>query len=103
MTPGASDAFLAGYQGIREAFENEHDFPPHVHYFGGLANAKCKVQKGQVTARDERPGLILPYIRSYPNSEALWTSEGLSIIYINRRTTLRTLSKLGPASANCGF
>lgn len=52
MTLGAffaitdSDAFFAGYQGIREAFENEHDFPPHVHYFGGLANAKCKVQKG---------------------------------------------------------
>lgn len=46
-------------------------------WFNGLADAKCKVQKGQVTTRADRPPLNLPYFKSYANRDLCWTAEGM--------------------------
>ena len=87
MTPGAfftctePEAFYTWYEEIRQAFSDEHEFPPHTAFFGGLIDAKCKVQKGQVTARDQRPQSRLSYFKSYPTSELVWISEGVSIMF----------------------
>ena len=71
------EAFYTGYEDIRQAFLDEHEIPPHTAFFGGLIDAKCKFQKGQVTARDQRPKFRLPYFKSYPTSELLWTAESM--------------------------
>ena len=42
------EAFYAGYEMIRQAFMDEHEYSSHTAFLGGLVDAKCNVQKGQV-------------------------------------------------------
>ena len=67
--------------GVWDAFALERVHPPYTRWFGGIADAKSKVQKGQVTPRAERPPVVLPFSFTYANSNECWTAEGMSIIY----------------------
>lgn len=73
-------AFHVALAGIRDAFELERAHPPYTRWFNGLADAKAKVQKGQVTPRADRPPVTLPFSLTYANSNDCWTAEGMSII-----------------------
>ena len=63
LTITEPEAFYTGYEEILQAFLDEHEVPPHTAFFGGLIDAKCKVQKWQVIARDRRLKFRLPYFK----------------------------------------
>lgn len=76
-----TEAFYISYRAILVAFAHDRAFPPYTHWFNGSADAKCKIQKGQVTPREDRPPVTLPFCNTYANSDECWTTEGMSIIY----------------------
>ena len=76
-----SDSFFISYSGIIRAFALEKAFPPYTRWFNGLADAKCKVQKGQTTPRTKRPPVKIPTSYTYADSNECWTAEGMPIIY----------------------
>ena len=75
------NVFLDHYRTVTNAFAVENARPPWTMFFGGLSNAKCKVQKGQVTGPADRPPVKFRPAKTYPNHQELWTVEGMSVIY----------------------
>ena len=74
-------SFHIALAGVQDAFAVEQVHPPYTRWFGGIADAKSRVQKGQVTPRENRPPVRLSFSYTYANSSECWTSEGMSIIY----------------------
>lgn len=81
FTATEPDSFYVSYDGILKAFRLEQAYPPYTRWFNGLGDAKCKIQKGQITPRAQRPLVYIPSCYTYANSNECWTAEGMSIIY----------------------
>lgn len=87
-------SFLGVYRGILTAYQLERAHPPYTRWFNGLADAKPKIQKGQVTPAEMRPPVHLPYHMTYTDSRECWTIEGMSIIY-QQENELEDVKKAG--------
>ena len=74
-------AYIGGYAQVLNAFTLERQYPPWTRFFGGRPDAKCKLQKGQITPRDNRPHPKIPFALTYGTSEECWVTEGMSLIY----------------------